>query len=195
MEVDKEFLEKQDIIIKLEDEKWVGNLEDYNLGGIWALFGKKAEDNDIWFCLHVGQTRNIADEISANIKCLDAELDELRIKHYVNQFGKEMFSYDEYPTCREQIYNKIMEEYEDLIFICVYKEDDNKKRIDIEKYYAWNTYPLYWRNGGPYKEAKNYSEAMLDKIKNEVINNMSLDDNIRKIIDSFLEHSSNKQIE
>lgn len=102
MEVYKEFLEKQNIIIKLEDEKWEGNLEDYNIGGIWALFGKKSENNDTWFCLQVGQTENIADEIKADKKCLEAKkdgleadkkcldptIDKLRTKHYVNQFGK-----------------------------------------------------------------------------------------------------------
>lgn len=108
---------------------------------------------------------------------------------------EKMLCYYEYPSCREQLYNEIREEYENLIFICVYKEDDIKERTDIEKYFAWNAYPLYWRNGGPYKEEKEYSESMLDEIKDKIIGNINLNDNVRKIIDLFFESSPNKQMD
>ncbi|MBA4698452.1 MAG: hypothetical protein H2212_03380 [Ruminococcus sp.] len=192
MEVHKETLEQQDIIVKQESERWEGNLKGYKIGGIWALFGRKPESNDTWFCLQVGQTKNISVEISADIKYLDIKTNQVKKKCYVNQFGKEIFHYDEYPSYQELLYKKIRAEYENLIFICIYKEEDIEKRRDIEKYFAWNAYPLYWRNGGSYREKKEYSEDELAQIKNGFLSDIKLNDDIRKTIDSFLKDSLNK---
>ncbi|AQR93398.1 hypothetical protein [Clostridium saccharoperbutylacetonicum] len=191
MEVDKRFLDEQDIITELNNPERERNLEDYNIGGVWALFGKKKrKNNNTWFCLQVAQTGNIKKEIIADIKCLESKTDMKRKKKsYVNQFGEEMFFYYEYPSCREQLYNEIMKKYESLVFICVCKGDDIPERKKIEKYFAWNAHALYWRNGGAYTEAKNYQESKLNEMKkeiiNEIINNKDLDNVIPKIRDLF----------
>lgn len=198
MKVDKELIEKYNIIIELENGEWKGNLEDYKMGGVWALFGKEFDNNDQWFCLQVAKTENIAGEIRTNISYLKPkmELEKRNIeKDYVNQFGKHMFSYNEYPSSREYLYSEIAENYKYLIFICVSKENDAAKRSAIETYFAWRTRALYWRNGRAYKEKKNYSEDVLDKIQSSKFVDINLDGTVQKKLDSFFEEFSNKKMD
>lgn len=198
MKKDKEFLEKYNIIIELENGEWEGNLEDYKMGGVWALFGKESDKNVQWICLQVAKTENIAGEIKTDINCLKPRIDPEKRKiekNYVNQFGKHMFSYNEYPSSREYLYSEIADKYKYLIFICVSKEKDAAKRLAIEKYFAWRARALYWRNGGAYKEEKDYSEDDLNKIQDGKFMDMNLDATIKKDLDSFFEEVSNMEID
>ncbi|WP_052246082.1 hypothetical protein [Clostridium tyrobutyricum] len=202
MKVDKGFIEKHNIIIELENGKCEGNLEeyleDYKMGGVWALFGKEFDNNDQWFCLQVAKTENIAGEIKRDISCLKSEIDpekEKIEKNYVNQFGKHMFSYNEYPSSREYLYSEIAKIYKYLIFICVSKENDAAKRSAIETYFAWMARALYWRNGRAYKKEKNYSKDALDKIQSSKFMNINLDVTVQKNLDSFFEEFSNNKMD
>ena len=166
-------------------------LEKYKKKGVWALFGKKFGENVPWICLQVAKTTNIADEIKKDINCLKPSIDEKikeNKKNYVNQFGNIMFEYNdyEYPSSREHLYNKIACEYNTLMFICVSEEDKSAKRLDIEKYFAWRARALYWRNGGPYKKEKNYSEDDLNKIQEDTFMDIKLDEKIKENLDSKL---------
>ena len=41
------------------------NINDFNMPGVWALFGKRSDNvkDDKWYCLQVGQTTCIKNEI------------------------------------------------------------------------------------------------------------------------------------
>ena len=181
-----------DLFEKKPDENVQKKLEKYKKKGVWALFGKKFGENVPWICLQVAKTTNIADEIKKDINCLKPSIDEKikeNKKNYVNQFGNIMFEYNdyEYPSSREHLYNKIACEYNTLMFICVSEEANSAKRLDIEKYFAWRARALYWRNGGPYKKEKNYSEDDLNKIQEDTFMDIKLDEKIKKNLDSWFD--------
>lgn len=187
MKISKAFFEDKNIITELEDGNWKGNMESYKIGGVWALYGEKNESSDEWICLQVGQTINIAVEIEADIERMKQKINDPRKKSYVNQFGKELFCYDEYFSVQEILYTKIITEYKQLKFLCVYETSNSEIRKNIEKYFAWNTYPLYWRNGGPYRKDKEYSESKLKEMKDNVISGIKLENDILKKINLFFE--------
>ena len=130
------------------------NLNNYKKAGVWALFGQKksaeSEQNKKWFCLQVAATNNIANEIRIDIERIKGK-PVCRDKKYVNQFKEEIFSYKEHPSIKEILYNDINNKYENFKFICVKLEEDNDKRIKMEKSFAEKTRSIYWRHGGPYK--------------------------------------------
>lgn len=192
MKEDKGFIDKWNIIEYMEDKNWVGNLEDYSIGGVWALFGKKKEEtnkNDEWFCLQVAKTRDIEDEISEDMTYLKIKKHNEGEKNYVNQFGEKMFDYTAREivnsNIREVEYSDIMSKYKNLLFICVCEESDKTKRTAIERYFAWNAHALYWRNGRPYKGAKYYPEKKLNEARIGINKKIGLNDDIKKDIDSF----------
>lgn len=136
-----------------------------NAPGVWILLGKE-QDNTPLVCLQVGQSKNIGGEIDRDISYLNDEPLEPTSKEYVNQFGKRMFSYEEYPNRTKILYNKIAEKYNYFIFVCIAQGEGLKHdslRKDIEKYIAYKTSCLYWVNGGQYKKEKNEQEIELIK--------------------------------
>lgn len=129
------------------------NLNDYKKAGVWALFGQKktveSDENKKWFCLQVAETKNIANEIRIDIECIEGEM-VCRDKSYVNQFNETIFSYKEYPSIKEILYNHIKNNFENLKFICVKLEENREIRKKVEKMFANKTKAIYWRNGRPY---------------------------------------------
>lgn len=131
------------------------NMKNYKSYGVWTLLGRKNKQS--WKCLQVGQSNNIGSEILSDVECLSGKRKIVQGRKYINQFGNvvEGYTYDVFLTTREQIYEKIGQEYNKFIFVCIccgedYK--DNKK--DIEKYVAWKLRALFWRNGGAFKNEK-----------------------------------------
>ena len=70
-------------------------INNFNMPGVWALFGKRNDDNDNkWYCLQVGQTACIKNEIQKDMKLLNEKLNNNGTEiPYVNQFGEELFLY------------------------------------------------------------------------------------------------------
>ena len=130
------------------------NIDNYNKGGVWALFGKrkKASDNK-WYCLQVASTRCIYEEIKKDYILLEnEEIECAEDVPYINYFGEKVFSYPAHPTTREYLYTQhIKDLFEDFKFVIVCIENDIKKRKEIEKSFAIYTKAIYWRNGRPYK--------------------------------------------
>lgn len=176
---------KIEIILELDDKGWNGDLKQFQTAGVWALFGKKKKEIKNWDCLQVAKTINIAKEIKADKDCLVSETNlKNRKKKYINQFGNEMFSFETSPSCREFLYNKIAKEYEFLKFICISREEKAEVRTDIEMYFSWKVRPLYWRNGGTYKEDKNFSEEILKEIEKDKLKN--IDENLKGKLNSTI---------
>ncbi len=142
-----------------------------NTNGVWALF--EVNDKNLLQCLQVGQTQNIASEITYDIKCISGQIIENHDIHYINQFGQDTkFTYISYLTAREQLYKYIGDHYTDLSFICICYGDNYKDNLKgVEKYIAWKLKPLYWRNGGQYKNKKEVSEPknISDNIPDDII--------------------------
>lgn len=156
------------------------NLDNYKKSGVWALFGKlKSRQNKKWFCLQVGQTKDIASEIEIDDRRIEGGIVYNREKNYVNQFKQKIFSYTDDPSIQEKVYHHINDNYDDLVFTCVRIEENAKIRRKIESYFASKTHAIYWRNGGPYKDGvllnlnEDFDDSVgvvsfdeLDKVKN-----------------------------
>lgn len=143
----------------------------------------KSKDKEQWFCLQVAKTTNIAKEIASDITCMQEINSTGTEKNYVNQFGKFRFSHAKNDFVRDIEYSEIRRKYKDLIFVCVCLEDNNKMKSQVEKYFAWKTQALYWRNGRPYKNEKAISVNYLKEVRNNVCLG---DAKIKKDIDNFL---------
>lgn len=151
------------------------NIDNYNEGGVWSLFGKRkiASDNK-WYCLKVASTRCIREEIKKDYILLEnKKIDCAETVPYINYFGEMVFSYPEHPTTREYLYTRYIKElFEDFKFVVVCVENDINKRKEIERAIAINTRAIYWRNGRPYKTG---DEISFDKRK-DVQNNKEKSD-------------------
>lgn len=146
------------------------NIEDFDTEGVWALFGKLKNNTtpDEFYCLQVAQTKNIKNEISADMKLLNSSSinNEPIEKEYINQFKEVIFNYKILPSPREYIYYDIQKKFEELTFIIV---DDNTKNDDerrkLEKEFAHQTKAIYWRNGGSYGSGDKIDYKHRKKIK------------------------------
>lgn len=165
-------------------------INNLNTPGVWALFGKRNDDNgvedDKWYCLQVGQTTCIKNEIQKDTKLLNEELNDNGTKiPYVNQFGEKLFLYNVYPSSREYLYSGIIKkQFKDFHFAVICKEKDKEKRKSIEKEFAYKTKAIYWRNGGPFKKG---TEFNFENRKSETIEIPSNGEISDKIIDLFIE--------
>ncbi len=138
----------------------IDNCEKYSYPGVWALLGKE-KDSDLYICLQVGQTVNIATEINENIKYLSEEKPKPIDKKWVNYFGENMFDYKDYTKewNRKVLYHKIATSYDNFSFVCILKNEEEKAvREDIERYFAIMTKSRYWRPTGRQVKEKNEKE-------------------------------------
>lgn len=158
------------------------NLSSFNTPGVWALFGKRKNvvNDDKWYCLQVGQTTCIKNEIQKDKQLLAEELNNNGTKiPYVNQFGEELFSYYVYPTSREYLYSKyIKEQFKDFLFVVICEEEDNNVRKSIEKEFAYKTNAICWRNGGPFKKGIKIDFENRKSETREIPNNGEISDSI-----------------
>lgn len=148
-----------------------------NVPGVWMLLGRN-NINEKWECLQVGVNKNIYKEISTDIFYMDKLI---RIKKpYINQFGEIQFWTKGEPSVQNKLYFTIRNEYDQLAFIVVCENiEDAIERKLIEKYVAYRTRAKYWRNGRPYKAAKEVSNE-------DLFIDISLIDKYLHDIDSFL---------
>lgn len=170
--------------------KIIDNLDSYKKAGVWALFGKpKSAENKKWFCLQVGETKDIAHEIEIDKKRIEEKMVCNREKNYVNQFKQKIFSYTEYSSIQEKLYKHINDNYNNLVFTCVSLEEDTKIRKKIESYFARKTRAIYWRNGHPYEDGDllNLNEDFNDSVK---VISFDEPDKVKNMmeIDEFLKH-------
>lgn len=162
-------------------------LNDWTKAGVWALFGQKKnhKDDEKWYCLQVGATNNIKNEISKNIKLLEKkELKKEEEVSYINYFGKELFKFTKCPSSRDYLYIKyINEHFDNIKFFVICTETDAQTRKNIEKEFAVRTKSICWRNGRPYKHCKKVDyELEINKI---IDNGDYLNENIKSFIDRF----------
>ncbi len=168
-------------IVKIEDSN---NID--NINGVWALYGIKKAEKSKWTCLQVGQSNKIGDEIRLDISYLGKNNLQILKKNYINQFGEKMFEYMKYPSSREQLYKHLSEKYQDFIFVIIKCNRGNLK--EIEKYYAWTSHAEYWRNGGTYIKEVNYTYEKFENIKNKIMTNKSLEEEIRRLVSTIDTH-------
>ncbi|MBC2460321.1 hypothetical protein [Clostridium beijerinckii] len=155
-------------IINVDKMGKMYNLDNYKKAGVWALFAKqKLGENKKWFCLQVGQSKDIAYEIKIDNERINENIVYNREKNYVNQFKQKIFSYSENPSIQEMLYNHINDNYTDFKFTCVSLEENPKIRKEIESYFACKTRAIYWRNGRPYEDGDllNLNEHFNDSVK------------------------------
>ncbi len=154
----------------------IGNISEVTKGnsvkklnsGVWALYGQSKVDKT-WKCLQVGQSKDIKKEIIVDAKLLVKTKPKSVKKDYINQFAEHCFTYDEYPNMREVLYYDIASKFKDLIFVLISNSEDEKKRKDIEKKFAWASHAKYWRNGCAFKnEISNYYNETYKKNKDKL---------------------------
>lgn len=175
-------------IINMHKMDKVYNLDNYKKAGVWALFAKqKSGENKKWFCLQVGETKDITREIKIDNERINEKMVCNREKNYVNQFKQKIFSYSKNPSIQETLYNHINDNYTDFKFTCVSLEEDTKIRNDIESYFAKKTCAIYWRNGRPYEDGNllNLNEVFNDSDKEISFNEPDKVKN-KEEIDDFL---------
>lgn len=119
--------------------------------GIWCLYGYK---NNTWTCLQVARSNDITAELRSDIASI---IEPITLKEtpysYINQFGHKVDQFSIYPSIRSQIYSKIGHNYVNgklYFFIIEFKDVFHQK--EAEKFFAYKTKALYWRNGGSYKK-------------------------------------------
>lgn len=160
--------------------------------GVWCLLGTKKGKNgkNGWRCLQVGQTVDMCKEIKKDIHFLDdrnepAEND-FTCKEYINQCGKKVFDIYKGIPVRKQIYQKICKQYENLMFVILCVEPEKCKRREIEKYFAFKTEAMFWRNGRPFQtEVKRNIDEILKNINEKLI-----DSELLKAIDALIKDIS-----
>lgn len=168
-------------IVEIEKLKDISkeSLSDCKTYGVWGLLGRKKDEQ--WKWLQVGQSNNIGLEIISDVQCISGEITQDNDRSYINQFGQVVngYTYNVYLSAREQIYKCIGENFTDFIFVCVCCGEEYKdSKMAIEKYVAWKTRALFWRNGRAFKEPKaNVQEP-------EGIEN--IEPSIKKVIDQMI---------
>lgn len=121
--------------------------------GVWCLYGYN--DNS-WKCLQVARSNDISTEIRSDIAYITALYPCQETPYtYINQFGRKVDDFKVYPTIRAQVYSKIGKDYEngELYFFIIEFLDEPLQR-EAEKFFAYSTQALYWRNGGSYKSER-----------------------------------------
>lgn len=119
--------------------------------GIWCLYGYK---NNTWTCLQVARSNNITAELRSDIASI---IEPITLKEtpysYINQFGhKASGNFKIYPSIRTQVYSKIGNDYtNEKLYFFIIEFIDISHQKEAEKFFAYNTQALYWRNGGSYK--------------------------------------------
>lgn len=140
--------------------------------GVWFLLGKEEEKaNSPFVCLQVAQKDNIGEEIKTDVQYMQAsELKPLiEEKSYVNQFGEEKFTYEEWGQWRARnLYYYIDHNYKELTFIAIWDEESFTEKTNrelLEKYIAYKTKAEFWVNGRAFKkgQTEKVKESLLSK--------------------------------
>ena len=119
--------------------------------GIWCLYGYK---NNSWSCLQVARSNVISEELRSDITSIiePITLEETSYS-YINQFGRKADNFKTYPSIRSQVYSKIGDTYaNEKLYFFIFEFIDASHQKEAEKYFAYKTQALYWRNGGSYKK-------------------------------------------
>ena len=118
--------------------------------GVWCLYGYK---NNSWTCLQVARSNDIIAELRSDIACIINPITPKETPYnYINQFGQKANEFKIYPTIRSQVYSKIGNDFANsklYFFIIEFLDISDQK--EVEKFFAYKTKALYWRNGGSYK--------------------------------------------
>ena len=170
--------------------------------GVWLLIGKEKGEKEKTYSLQVGQSADIGKEIKANIFRLNYGLNhnipEMIEKNYVNQFGELKFKYSVYPDERQFLYSEIAKKYTEfkLVVFEISAEIEKEERKKIEKYVAYKTKSLYWRNGGAYKEGKTENKISdIKKFCDEEATDIKSENIIPDFVKHFLDALANENME
>ena len=122
--------------------------------GVWMLCGKEKINDKKWVCLQVAQNKNIGEEMLSDMEDLTKKNPVPKHMDYVNQFGEQLFEYDNYNGFTAKVlYHKIAKNYNDLWFCVIAYGNglaEKASREKLEKYIAYKTYSIFWRNGGAF---------------------------------------------
>lgn len=163
---------KEEIILESNIEELSRKVlcnEIYNRPGVWALYGKKNEEQ--WTCLEVAKTANIKTEINSaiyilitpeNPKCkkctetyrakrkfenISAEFNVHKCKRCEHTDNLRLKSWKRNPRYIDKYKHMIEQGYKRLKFICVCMSEEmynDKSRKEVERNYAKENTPLYW---------------------------------------------------
>lgn len=120
--------------------------------GIWCLYGCK---NNTWTCLQVARSTDITSELRSDITNMTEPIALEETPYvYINQFGhKAADNFKIYPSIRTQVYSKVGNDYaNERLYFFIIEFTDISHQKEAEKFFAYNTQSLYWRNGGSYKK-------------------------------------------
>lgn len=169
------------------------NLDKLAIPGVWALFGKRNDElndelnDDKFYCLQVYQTKNIKGEVEKTKQRLNNQFnDEVNYINYINKFKEVMFEYPSYPSVQEYLYGKeIKEKFRDFKFVLICEEDDNDRRLSIEKYFAVKTRSIYWRHGGHHKDGTTFDIDQRSEENLDIANHIESPKNVSNFLDRF----------
>lgn len=159
--------------------------------GVWALFGKKP-NSEKWDCLQVCETSDMGTEMMVDFNYINSKAaPETSSKKYINQWGNNIFSFDENPSARQLAYYEIGKQYNVFKVVVVKEEDSQEKRRLIEKYFAASTLAVYWRNGRVYTEEPQNRTRVAEYIKQ--LNALKQEVDCKKIDDFLEEYNSGEK--
>lgn len=165
------------------------NLDKLAIPGVWALFGKRNDElnDDKFYCLQVYQTKNIKGEVKKTKQRLNNQFnDEVNYINYINKFKEVMFEYPSYPSVQEYLYGKeIKEKFRDFKFVLICEENDDDRRLSIEKYFAVKTKSIYWRHGGPHSTGTKFDIKQRSEENLDIANDIESPKNVSNFLDRF----------
>lgn len=162
-------------------------IEDINqyeqIDGVWAAFDSYGK------CLNVAETKNIAKEMQEDISYMDFGYEEdTSWKMAVNHFGDDMFKCPSARKIAKYTWANVAKQYDGkeiyfVVFISSLDKENSMPRSErrrIEKYIAYKTRAVYWRDGRPFI----YQERMKKAVK-EFIESFENEKENKKIISSL----------
>lgn len=149
------------------------NVKDINqnnkpICGVWAAFDS---DGNCW---NVAETKNIAKEMQEDISYMDFGYEEdTSWKMAVNHFGDDMFKCPSARKIAKYTWANVAKQYDGkeiyfVVFISSLDKENSMTRSErrrIEKYIAYKTRAVYWRDGRPFKSQERMKKAVDDFIK------------------------------
>ena len=174
-------------------------IEDINqfeqIGGVWAAFDSDGE------CWNVAETKNIANEMREDIIYTHfSYVADPSWEMAKNHFGDDMFICPSTDLIAMCTWAKVAKQCEGkeiyfVIFELLSNVDDKEenlkiisRRKDIEKYIAYKTRAVYWRNGRRFEHPERMEKAVKEFIESfeKDENNIEIKNRLNRLMEEIL---------